>query len=438
MRQAILRALGRLPVSRMTHHHHQENRHMATNLQDIKADQQAGTNELARRAAHPITGKTDYLDKRKDLLGAGIPGHMTVEREIRTATVMLMQSKDLQAATPLSFYVAVSIAINSGIGLGNGKGYLVAYKGNVSYVPGWKGLIDLVNRTGRASAWTGVVRKGDHFAYQLGDSPFLEHRPGDSEEHADITHYYAIGRVKGAEFPHVVVWSVAKVIKHLNQYNKVGGKHYAAKNDDNIEAYGRKVVLLQVIKYLPTSVELENAVAAENASASGKAAHVENTIDGNFVFIDEEDADQGDQDQEEHPRTDAPAAAAATEEKPSANQRRAADAETVEVREAQPAAASATSSGTSASKPGALTPEASEQYERLMAQLHRAGNLNQLADVYELVGEVENTELRGALNKLYQQRLAEMTPRDNPGPGQEEKPTAPTKRTRGARGAAPE
>lgn len=412
---------------------------MATNLQDLKADQQAGTNELARRAAHPIAGKTDLLEKRKELLGAGIPGHMTVEREIRTATVMLMQSKDLQAATPHSFYVAVSIAINSGIGLGNGKGYLVAYKGNVSYVPGWKGLIDLVNRTGRASAWTGVVRKGDHFDYQLGDSPFLSHKPGDSEEHADITHYYAVGRVKGSEWPHIVVWSVNKVIKHLNFYNKVGGKHYAVKNDDNMEAYGRKVVLLQVIKYLPTSVELENAIAAENANASGKAAHVENTIDGNFVFIDEDDA-SGDQGEEEHPRTDVPTpqpagqqrSPAATEERETARDRRVADAETVEVREVQQQA-------TSESKPAALTPEASEQYERLMGQLHRAGSLSQLADVYELVGEVENAELRGALNKLYQQRLAEMTPRDNPGPGQEEKPAAPTRRTRvRSTGTAPE
>lgn len=406
---------------------------MATNLQDLTADQQAGTNELARRAAHPIIGKTDFLEQRKNLLGSGIPGHMTVEREIRTATVMLMQSKDLQAAKPQSFYVAVSIAINSGIGLGNGKGYLVAYKGNVSYVPGWKGLIDLVNRTGRASAWTGVVRKGDHFEYQLGDSPFLSHKPGDSEEHADITHYYAVGRVKGGEWPHLVVWSVAKVIKHLNTYNKVGGKHYAVKNDDNMEAYGRKVVLLQVIKYLPTSVELENAIAAENANASGKSATVENTIDGNFVFINDED-DAADQDQEEHPRTDAPASMADTEEKPSANGRRRADAETVEVREAQPAATSTASAG---QKPGALTPEASEEYERLMVQLNRASNLNQLADVYELVGDVANTELRAALNTLYKQRLAEMTPKNEPAT-QAAAPAAPAKRTRGARGTAPE
>lgn len=406
---------------------------MATNLQDLTADQQAGTNELARRAAHPIIGKTDFLEQRKNLLGAGIPGHMTVEREIRTATVMLMQSKDLQAAKPQSFYVAVSIAINSGIGLGNGKGYLVAYKGNVSYVPGWKGLIDLVNRTGRASAWTGVVRKGDHFEYALGDSPFLTHKPGDSEVHADITHYYAVGRVKGGEWPHLVVWSVAKVHKHLKEYNKVGGKHYAAKNDDNFEAYGRKVVLLQVIKYLPTSVELENSIAAENANASGKSATVENTIDGNFVFINDED-DAAEPDQEEHPRTDAPAPAstAATEEKPTANEQRRANAETVEVREAQPAA---TSTASAAPKPGALTPEASEQYERLMTQLHRASNLNQLADVYELVGEVGNAELRTALNTLYKQRLAEMSPKDTPA-AEAGAPAAPAKRTRGARGTS--
>ena len=69
-------------------------------LSNMKADQANNTNALARRAAHPIAGKTDLLEKRKDLLGAGIPGHMTVEREIRTAAVMLMQSKDLQKCTP--------------------------------------------------------------------------------------------------------------------------------------------------------------------------------------------------------------------------------------------------------------------------------------------------------------------------------------------------
>lgn len=403
---------------------------MATQLQDLQANQQAGTSELAKRAAHPVVGKTDFLDKRKELLGAGIPGHMTVEREIRTATIMLMGSKKLQATTPQSFYTAVSIAINSGIGLGNGRGYLVPYKQTCSYVPGWKGLIDLVNRTGRASAWTGVVRKGDHFDYQLGDSPYLHHKPGDSEEHADITHYYAVGRVKGAEYPHLVVWSVPKVIKHLNQYNKVSGEHYAVKNDDNMEAYGRKVVLLQVIKYLPTSVELENAIAAENANASGKSAKVENTIDGNFVFIDDgEDAELQDQ-AEEQPRTDADPKARATEDKPSETDKRRGSAETVEVREAAPAA------DKPAAKAGDITPEVSDAYESLMVQINKARTMSQLADAHELISEIGNKEFRDALTSLYKQRYAEFNPQPKT-PAKDEAP-APAKRTRRASSAAPE
>lgn len=255
---------------------------MATNLADMKKTQ---GNAGALTIGQQVQQKVAYLDKRKDLLGAGIPGHMTVEREIRTATVMLMNSKDLQAASPTSFYTAVSIAVNSGIGLGNGKGYLVAYKGNCSYVPGWKGLVDLVSRTGRGTVWTGVIHRGDHFDYALGDSQFLTHRPGDNEDHKDVTHYYAIGRVKGSEWPIIEVWSASKVTKHLNKYNKVGSGHYALKDDNNMEMYARKVVLLQVLKYMPQSQDLENAIAADTAAETNRSV----TIEGGCVFINEDD-----------------------------------------------------------------------------------------------------------------------------------------------------
>lgn len=271
-------------------------------LQELKNNAQQGTTALAQQMAHPIKGKLMLLDKKKDLLGAGIPGHMLVEREIRSAGIMLMNSRELQMSTPESFYTAVSIAINTGIGLGRGQGYLIAYKNygktkqqkqdvyETQYVPGWRGLVDLVTRTGRATCWAGVVRKGDEFDYALGDSPFLKHKPGESEAFEDITHYYAIGRVKGSEWPQIRVWSAKKVANHLDQYNKVGDRHYAKKDNNNFEQYGQKVVLLQVIKYLPQSQEIANAVAADAAYESGKEA----IIDGDMVWINEQDyqADQ--------------------------------------------------------------------------------------------------------------------------------------------------
>jgi recombination protein RecT len=376
------------------------------NLEEMKADQQAGTNELARRASHPIIGKTEFLEKRKDLLGVGIPGHMTVEREIRTATVMLMQSKKLQQATPQSFYVAVSVAINSGIGLGNGKGYLVPYKQTVSFVPGWKGLVDLVNRSGRASAWTGVVHKGDEFEYALGDSPFLKHKPGDNEDHQDITHYYAIGRVKGSDWPHIVVWSVNKVVRHLNTYNKVGGEHYALKNDDNMDAYGRKVVLLQVIKYLPTSQEIDNAIAADKAHAAGKNV----TIDGNCVFVDDDDTITPMDPVDDIPRTDKVVA-----EEPSEMDKRRQDAETVEVKESDPSV------------------DADRTHKSVAAQMQAAKNLDELAEAADLINTVRHGGLRTELTSMYRSRMEEFE-----SPKEQQKPAAPAKRGKGTKTAAPE
>lgn len=259
-------------------------------LQDLQKNAQAGTTALAKTANHPIQGKVALLEQKKNLLGAGVPGYINVEREIRSATIMLANSKDLQDSTPASFYTAVSIAINTGIGLGRGMGYLVAYYDSragakiCQYVPGWRGLQDLVTRSGRASCWPGVVRKGDKFHYKLGARPDLEHEPGDSDEFTDITHYYAIGWVKGSDYPIIKVWSANKVAAHLDQYNKVGKRHYALKDNNNYEQYGQKVVLLQVIKYLPQSQEVANAVAADAAHESGKNA----VIDGDMVWIDEQ------------------------------------------------------------------------------------------------------------------------------------------------------
>jgi hypothetical protein len=49
---------------------------------------------------------------------------------------------------------AAQLGLEPGI---NGQGYLIPYKGTCTFVPGWKGLVDLVARSGRATVWTGVV-----------------------------------------------------------------------------------------------------------------------------------------------------------------------------------------------------------------------------------------------------------------------------------------
>jgi recombination protein RecT len=163
---------------------------------------------------------------------------------------------------------------------------LVPYKGKATFVPGWQGLVDLVSRAGRATVWTGAVYEGDEFDWQLGDDPFVKHKPtGDSDNWNQLTYVYAIGRVNGSQYPVIEVWTIDRVLRHLKKYNKVGASHYALKDDcKHMEMYARKVALLQVLKYMPKSIEVQKAIDVSNAIDSAKSF----TIDGDVVVVQDD------------------------------------------------------------------------------------------------------------------------------------------------------
>lgn len=231
-----------------------------------------------------------FLEKHKGTLKDALPKHMTADRMMRLSLTAFSQNKDLQECDPRSIFASIVMASQLGLEIGiQGQAYLIPYKGKATFVPGWKGLVDLVNRTGRASVWTGAVRVGDDFDYSLGDSPFVKHRPGDDDT-AAITYVYAVGRVKGSEWPVIEVWSMTKVRNHLRHFNKVGAKHYALKDDNNFEMYARKVCLLQVLKYMPASVELNAAIVASHKSEAGEPF----TIDGDFNVVPPDEASPSD------------------------------------------------------------------------------------------------------------------------------------------------
>lgn len=230
------------------------------------------------------------LERMKPQMALALPKHMSVDRMARLALTAFSTNKDLQACRPDTILASLMTATQLGLEPGiNGQGYLIPYKGTCTFVPGWKGLVDLVSRAGRATVWTGAVYQGDRFEYQLGDEPFCRHKPEDGE--GEFTHVYAIGRVKDAQMPVIEVWTRGKVRKHLNQYNKVGGRHYALQSESNFEMYARKVALLQVLKYMPSSIELSNAIAVSHAAEAGQSA----VIEGDFVTVtnDNPDPDTG-------------------------------------------------------------------------------------------------------------------------------------------------
>ena len=208
------------------------------------------------------------LQAYKGQIAAALPRHVNPDRMARIALTCYRMNPGLAECSPASVFAAVIQAAQLGLEPGlNGRAYLIPYKREATFVPGWRGLVQLANRTGRCSVWTGAVFDGDSFDYALGDRPRIDHKPGDEDDPKKLLYAYAVGRVRGSEWPVIEVWSSKRIEKHRNRYNRQGERHYSYRE---WEMYARKVVLLQVLKYLPASPELETAVSLNDAAEVGE------------------------------------------------------------------------------------------------------------------------------------------------------------------------
>ena len=227
-------------------------------------------------------------------IARALPAHLSADRMARIALTSFRRNPKLAECDPRSVFACVIQSAQLGLEPDTlGRSYLIPYKVNkktaqgweshyeCQFVPGWKGLVDLMNRSGNGSIWTGAVFKGDEFDYQLGDSPYVRHKPRGEGDVAELTHVYAVGRTKGSDWPVIEVWTVGRCQKHRDRYNKVGERHYSF---ENWEMYARKVVLLQVMKYMPCSAEMVQAMALNDAAEIGRQMlSVPDAIEGTWV-----------------------------------------------------------------------------------------------------------------------------------------------------------
>ena len=220
-----------------------------------------------------------------------LPQHLNADRMSRIALTAFRRTPKLGNCDPRSVFAAVIQASQLGLEPDTlGRAFLIPYGSECQFVPGWKGLIDLLNRAGTATAWTGAVFEGDGFDYALGDSPYVKHKPMGESDPENLTHVYAIGRMKGMDYPIIEVWPTTRVVKHRDRYNKVGKKHYSY---GQLEMYARKVVLLQVLKYLPASAELSQAIALNDAAEIGhQGLTVADAIEGTWAPTPVEETNQ--------------------------------------------------------------------------------------------------------------------------------------------------
>lgn len=231
-------------------------------------------NEIVKR---PIAEFSGFMSRLKPQIALALPKHLNADRMTRLALTAFSTTPKLRECSMESIAASIMTAAQLGHEPGvNGAGFLVPYGKTCTYVPGWKGLVDLVSRSGRGTVYSGVIFKDQKYTFSDGSRrELIIHNETDLDDPADITHAFAIGWVQGAEMPIIELWRVSKIEKHRDKYNKVDKSHYSFRD---WEMYCRKVPLLQVLKYMPSSVEISNAIAISNASENGRMATIEDGI----------------------------------------------------------------------------------------------------------------------------------------------------------------
>jgi recombination protein RecT len=243
------------------------------------------SNQALNKAVNDPQQKKTFpqmLQAYKGHIALALPKHINADRMGRIALTAFRANPKLENCAPESIFAAVIMSSQLGLEVGiMGQAYLVPYKGECQFIPGWQGYVDLVSRSGRASVWTGAVFQGDTFSYRLGTEPQIHHEPCGEDDIRKLMHCYAIGKIKGAEVPIIEVWTRGKIERHRDRYNKVGGQHYSF---NNFEMYGRKVPLLQVIKYMPKSVELQQAYELDVAAEQGQQGiDMKSVLEGTWI-----------------------------------------------------------------------------------------------------------------------------------------------------------
>jgi recombination protein RecT len=235
------------------------------------------------------------LNKALAGIGQVLPAHITKERMAKLALGMMRTNPKLASAArrnPSSFVNAIMHASKLGLEPGI-DAHLVPYENRkndtveIQCIPDYRGLLKLARNSGEITSISiQIGYTGDEFDLSLGTDDKLTHRPKLTGDRGEPMVVYAVAKFRDGA--HHVEWMPVADINRIRDGSQGYRTALRYKTDNpwisSWDEMARKTLARRISKYLPRSIELQNAERLMDAADKGVTAHFE----GEFAVVDED------------------------------------------------------------------------------------------------------------------------------------------------------
>jgi recombination protein RecT len=206
---------------------------------------------------------------------AALPAHIPVERFNRVVMTAIQATPKLLQCNRQSFFNSCVRAAQDGLLPDGREGAIVPYGNDAQWLPMIAGLRKKARNSGEIATWdVHAVFEKDDFDYELGDNPFIRHKPTLGEP-GKLIAVYSIAVLKSGE--------ISRDVMSVIQVEKIRTKSKGSNTPWNDPIFypemAKKTVAKRHAKVLPTSTDLDDLLRRDDdlydlSSASDKSEGV--------------------------------------------------------------------------------------------------------------------------------------------------------------------
>lgn len=248
-------------------------------------------NEVAKQqkvTIQSLVHNEEFVSKAQDILQDGTPQFMASVLTLANSNKLLGECDPIKLYNCCLMAAALKLPFNQNLG----QAYIVPFKGEPQLQIGWKGFIQLAQRSGQfkrincSDVREGEIVKRDRLTGEI-EFDWLDDTEREKKQVIGYVAYFEL--LNG--YQQTLYMSKAEVEAHAKKYSQTYKQGFGVWKD-NFDAMARKTLIKRILnQFAPLSVDMAKAMEYDQADANGRypdnADHVE-IVDAEIGSSEEE------------------------------------------------------------------------------------------------------------------------------------------------------